>query len=117
VAFPEDLIAKVKKAKEIRGTKFIHILSPCPPGWKIASDMTIEIARLATYTKVFPVYEVFDGERYNINIEPRDIPVFEYLKPQGRFRHLTEQDVEEIQRRVNYEWRTLLHKAMDEYYQ
>ncbi|NLH47869.1 MAG: pyruvate synthase subunit beta [Myxococcales bacterium] len=114
VAFPEDLIAKVKKAKEIRGTKFIHILSPCPPGWKTSSEQTIEIARLATYTKVFPVYEVFHGEEYRINIEPRDIPVFEYLKLQGRFRHLTKEDVEAIQRRVDYDYKVLLRKAQQE---
>jgi 2-oxoisovalerate ferredoxin oxidoreductase beta subunit len=117
VAFPQDLIEKVKKAKEIRGTKFIHILSPCPPGWKTSSELSIEIARLATYTKVFPIYEVFNGEKYHINIEPRDIPVFEYLKLQGRFRHLSEADVDEIQKRVDYEWRILLHKTMDEYFQ
>ena len=117
IAYPEDLIAKVKKAKEIRGTKFIHIFAPCPPGWKMSSELSVEVARLATLTKVFPVYEVFDGERYNINIEPQDIPVLEYLKMQGRFRHLTPEDVEEIQKRVDYEWRILLHKTMDEHYQ
>jgi pyruvate/2-oxoacid:ferredoxin oxidoreductase beta subunit len=116
VAFPEDLLAKVKKAKEIRGTKFIHILAPCPPGWKISSEVSIEVARLATYTKVFPVYEVYNGEHYHLNIEPRDIPVFEYLKLQGRFRHLSQADVDEIQRRVDYEWRILLAKTMQERY-
>jgi pyruvate/2-oxoacid:ferredoxin oxidoreductase beta subunit len=114
VAFPEDLIAKVRKARDIRGTKFIHILSPCPPGWKISSEQSIEIARLATYTKVFPIYEVFRGEEYHINIEPRDLPVFEYLKLQGRFRHLSQEDVDEIQKRVDYEWRILLAKTMQE---
>jgi pyruvate/2-oxoacid:ferredoxin oxidoreductase beta subunit len=114
VAFPEDLLAKVNKAKAIRGTKFIHILAPCPPGWKISSEMSVEIARLATYTKIFPVYEVFRGEEYHINIAPREIPVIEYLKLQGRFRHLTREDVDEIQRRVDYEWRVLLSKTMME---
>jgi pyruvate/2-oxoacid:ferredoxin oxidoreductase beta subunit len=114
VAFPEDLIAKVKKAKKIYGTKFIHILAPCPPGWRISSELSIEVTRLATYTKVFPIYEVYNGEDYHINIEPRDVPVFEYLKLQGRFRHLSKEDIDEIQKRTDYEWRILLHKAMNE---
>jgi len=109
VAFPEDLYRKVLTAKSIRGTKFIHILSPCPPGWKISSELSVEIARLATYTKIFPVYEVYNGEEYRINIEPRDIPVLEYLKRQGRFRHLKPEDVEKIQRATAKEWASLLH--------
>jgi len=114
IAFPEDLVAKVKKAKAIRGTKFIHILAPCPPGWRISSEMSVEVTRLATYTKIFPIYEVFNGVEYHINIEPKDIPVLEYLKLQGRFRHLTAEDVEQIQKRTDYEWRLLLHKSMNE---
>ncbi|HPM76791.1 MAG TPA: 3-methyl-2-oxobutanoate dehydrogenase subunit beta [bacterium] len=114
VAFPEDLIRKVQTAKKIYGTKFIHILSPCPPGWRISSEQSIEVARLATYTKVFPVYEVFNGEEYHINVDPKEIPVVEYLKYQGRFRHLKQDEVDEIQKRVDYEWRILLQKSMEE---
>ena len=111
VAFPEDLIAKVRKAAKVRGTKFIHILSPCPPGWRIPSEWSIKVARLATETKVFPLYEVINGEDYIINYEPKGLPVKEYLKLQGRFRHLTEEQIEEIQRFVDHEWELLLHKA------
>ncbi len=112
VAWPEDLVRKVKKAAAIRGTKFIHVMSPCPPGWKIASEMSIEAARLATHTKVFPIYEVVNGEEYTINVQPKDLPVREYLKGQGRFRHLSDDDVDQIQRRVDYEWKMLLQKEM-----
>lgn len=114
VAWPEDLIRKVKRAAGINGTKFIHVLSPCPPGWKINSEKSIEVARLATYTKIFPIYEVIDGEEYHINIEPRDIPVSEYLNAQGRFRHLTDEDMEYIQQRADYEWKVLLQREMME---
>ncbi len=72
------------------------------------------MARLATYTKVFPVYEVFNGEEYHINVDPKEIPVVEYLKYQGRFRHLKQDEVDEIQKRVDYEWRILLQKSMEE---
>jgi pyruvate/2-oxoacid:ferredoxin oxidoreductase beta subunit len=114
VAYPEDLIGKVRRAAATTGTKFLHVLAPCPPGWKIASDISIHVARLATETKIFPIYEVFDGEEYRINVAPKEKPVSEYLKLQGRFRHLTPADVDYIQRRTDYEWERLLHKAMME---
>lgn len=117
VAWPDDLMKKVKKAASIQGTKFIHVLSPCPPGWKTPSEKSIEIARMATNTKVFPIYEVINGEEYHINIQPKNIPVAEYLKTQGRFRHLTEKDIAHIQERVDYEWKVLLHREMTESFQ
>ncbi|MBI4830238.1 MAG: pyruvate synthase subunit beta [Candidatus Lindowbacteria bacterium] len=112
VGFPDDLRAKFEKAKSIAGTKFLHVLSPCPPGWKYSSELTVTVARLATHCKVFPIYEVFDGERYVINIEPEGKPAAEYLAMQARFSHLTKRQVEEIQARVDYDWEHLLHKAM-----
>ena len=114
VAYPEDFMTKVKKAASIYGTKFIHVLAPCPPGWKISSELSIKVARLATDTKIFPIYEVEKGEVYRINIEPKGLPVVEYLRMQGRFRHLSEKDVEQIQETTDYEWKSLLHKTMME---
>jgi len=107
VAFPEDFINKMKKAKEIKGTKFIHILCPCPPGWKIADDISIKIARLAVETKAFPLYEVENGIKYIINHQPKGLPVSEYLKPQRRFMHLKDKDIERIQKAVDFEWKLL----------
>ena len=112
IGFPDDLIRKFEKAKNIKGTKFIHILAPCPSGWKYSSELTVKLARLATHCKVFPVYEVFDGEDYVINIEPEGRPVEEYLSMQGRFSYFTKREVAEAQARVDYDWEHLLHKAM-----
>ncbi|MBI5118979.1 pyruvate synthase subunit beta [Candidatus Poribacteria bacterium] len=112
IGFPDDLRAKFEKAKSIAGTKFLHVLSPCPPGWKYSSELTVSVARLATHCKVFPIYEVFDGEHYVINVEPEGKPVTEYLAMQGRFAHLTKRQTDEIQARVDYDWEHLLHKAM-----
>lgn len=117
VAFPEDYYKKLKKAKEIRGTKFIHLLSPCPPGWKISSENSIKIARMATHSKTFPLYEVFDGDRYVLSMEPKNIPVKDYLKMQSRYSHLTDADITEIQKRVDFEWERLVHRAMMENYE
>jgi len=112
IGFPDDLIAKFEKAKSIRGTKFLHVLAPCPSGWKYSSQLSVRLARLATHCKVFPIYEVFDGETYVINVEPEGRPVKEYLSLQGRFSHLTPRQIDEIQARVDYDWEHLLHKAM-----
>jgi len=113
VAFPEDMMTKVGKAKATRGTKFIHIFSPCPTGWKLPSSLAVKIARLAVHTKVFPLYEVENGDRYNINLAPKNVPVEEYLRLQGRFSHLTEDQIRGIQETVDREWERLLKKALD----
>ncbi len=111
VAYPEDLVKKVSKAKALRGFKFVHILAPCPPGWKTPPEITIKLSRLAVQTGVFPLYEVENGEKYKINIKPKKLkPVLEYLKLQGRFRHLTQNDVNEIQKNVDKNWKLLQAK-------
>ncbi len=112
VAFPQDLLAKFRKAAAIEGSRFIHILSPCPPGWRIPSDQAIRVTRMATNSKVFPIYEIINGDDYIINVEPTDVPVRTYLQTQGRFSHLNDEQVEQIQKRVDFEWERLLHKAM-----
>lgn len=114
IAFPDDLARKVKNAADIKGTCFIHAFSPCPSGWKIPSEKAIEVSRLATHSKVFPLYEVFGGEEYRITMEPDEVPVGDYLRRQGRFRHLTDTDLDYIQERVDYEWKILLQRSMME---
>ena len=61
IAYPEDFLRKMEKAKKIRGTRFIHLLSPCPPGWRIPSELTIKISRLAVRSRIFPLYEIENG--------------------------------------------------------
>jgi len=104
---------KFKKAKTIKGTRFIHILASCIPGWRIASEDSVEVTRMAVDSKVFPIFEVFDGERIEINIEPKNIPVKDYLAKQGRFRHLNDEQIAEIQGVVDKDWRALVKKAKD----
>ncbi len=110
-AYPEDLVMKLQKAKAIRGTKFIHIISPCPPGWKSASELSVKLARLAVQTKIFPLYEVERGVKWRISLEPQGLPVEEYLKLQGRFRHLSPEEINQIQETVDAEWERLVAKA------
>jgi pyruvate ferredoxin oxidoreductase beta subunit/2-oxoisovalerate ferredoxin oxidoreductase beta subunit len=111
IGFPRDLQQKIVKAKGIRGTKFIHLLSPCPTGWRMPTDISPEISILAVETNVFPLYEVEDGKRYTINHEPRCLPVQEYLLRQGRFRHLKEDQIRQIQMGVDEEWEKLKRRA------
>ena len=111
VAYPEDFIGKLRKAKGIKGTRFIHLLSPCPAGWRIASNETVKVARLAVETKVFPLYEIEGGEVYTITYQPKGIPVETYLSQQGRFSHLTKEEVALIQENVDRQWSRLAEKC------
>lgn len=111
IAFPEDFIRKVQKAKEIRGTKFIHLWIPCPAGHKSEERNSIKLARLAVETGVFPLYEVEQGTRYTINHEPAFRNVAEYFELQGRFAHLDETHIEGIRRNIEWEWKRLRAKV------
>ncbi|MCJ7746420.1 MAG: 3-methyl-2-oxobutanoate dehydrogenase subunit beta [Desulfobacterales bacterium] len=113
VAYPEDFFQKMKKAKEIRGLKFIHILASCPTGWRLPSQLSIKAARLAALTRIFPLYEIENGEKYTINLKQEPRPVQEYLKLQGRFSHLTDSEIEVIQENVGRAWERLMKKAGD----
>lgn len=111
LAFPDDLVRKVRKAKKVRGTRFIHILVPCPPGWKFQPDLTVRLSRLAVETRAFPLYEVDHGRHYQLNPMPQKIPVKEYVRLQGRFSHLTEKQIEAIQREIDTRWEELLDRT------
>ncbi|MDO9515044.1 MAG: 3-methyl-2-oxobutanoate dehydrogenase subunit beta [Syntrophales bacterium] len=111
IAFPEDLLRKVTRARETKGSRFLHIYTTCATGWRMPSEMSVKIARMAVETSIFPLYEVIDGVHYTINHTPRGFPVDEYLKLQGRFRHLAEDDIEQIQEMVNEDWQLLLRKT------
>ncbi len=108
VAFPEDFVKKVQKAKAIRGPRFFHALAPCPPGWRYSSEKTIEIGRLATDTNVFPLYELADGVYHLTRKLGVAKPVTEYLKTQGRFAHLGAEEIAAIQAEVDARWKRLL---------
>ncbi len=110
-SYPFDLMNKVKKGAEVKGPAYIHVLSVCPTGWRLPTELTIELGRLAVETGVFPLYEVENG-RYKLNVDrPKLRPVEEYLKPQGRFRHLSPEQMEKIQKRVNKKYAELKAKV------
>ncbi|WP_372791443.1 thiamine pyrophosphate-dependent enzyme [Paraconexibacter sp.] len=90
IADLHDLEAKVQRAMEFRGARYLHVLVTCPLGWGTASRDSVGIARLATETGIFPVFEAQDGEVTASSKIRRQLPVEEYLRPQKRFRHLFE---------------------------
>ncbi|MDP6458520.1 MAG: thiamine pyrophosphate-dependent enzyme [Candidatus Bathyarchaeota archaeon] len=109
VAYPEDLISKINYGKTVEGFKMLIIHAPCPVGWRFDEAKTIEIARLVVQTGIWPLFEIIDGERFKLNYKPRELkPVTEYLKPQARFRHLTDDNISVIQEETAKEWVTLL---------
>ena len=99
-AYPQDLFKKVTKALSIRGPKFIHILAPCPPGWRYPTEQTIEMGKLAVKTGMWILYEreygkvTINGPSKAAMIKPH--PVEEYLKPQGRFKGISPEAVDSL---------------------
>jgi pyruvate/2-oxoacid:ferredoxin oxidoreductase beta subunit len=107
-AYPDDLRAKVEKAKSIRGFKLLHLLTSCV-NWLHESDAGIKIVRTAVESKVHPLYEVFGGHEYVINHVPEErVPVNDYMQQQGRF---AGQDPAEFQAHVDSHWDDLWLKA------
>ena len=111
IGYPEDMIRKFETAGKLRGgSRFIHVLATCPSGWRIGSEMSVKIARLAVQTNAFPLYEVVNGVDYTLNSKGNR-KVGEYLSKQGRFKHLTETDIDHIQKLIDAEWNLLLRRA------
>jgi pyruvate ferredoxin oxidoreductase beta subunit len=110
-SYPFDLMQKVQKAAQSPGPAYVHILSVCPTGWRLPSSKAIWIGRLAVETGVFPLYEVVNGAYRVTQQVPELKPVEAYLRPQGRFRHLTPDLIDQIQKRVKEDYEKLLAKA------
>ena len=111
-AYWNDYITKVRKGLEVDGPAVIHVFSPCPLGMRHDSSKSIEIARLAVQTRYWPVYEV-ENRKYKLNIKvPRPKPLIEFLKMQGRFRHLFQpefrHEIDALQKWVDENWRRIL---------
>jgi len=120
--FYNDLIAKGTKAFSIQGPKFINVISPCPRGWRFDPEKTIEISRMAVETCFWPLYEVRDRKYRLTGLskmiaegKKEKLPIEEYLKIQGRFRHLFgdkfKEMIPKIQERVDRDWEQLKKKC------
>jgi pyruvate/2-oxoacid:ferredoxin oxidoreductase beta subunit len=104
IAHPNDFVRKVEKAKAMRGFRFLHIMTPCTSGWKTDPAVTYELARLAVETGMWSLYEIENGET-TITYRPKEmLPVENYLKLQGRFKHMTKEDIDTLQRWLCKRW-------------
>jgi len=112
-SYPVDLYEKVKKAAAAKGPAYVHILSVCPTGWRIPPETAIRYGKLAVESGVFPLYEVVNGKYYLTFEYASLVPVKDYFKGQGRFRHLNDQAVERIQKRVIEEYDKLKAKCVN----
>ena len=108
VAHPDDFRRKIQTAAALNGFKFLLMHSPCPTGWKSEAKDSIDLVRVAVKCGLFPVYEVFEGRRYRINVEPDGTSPDSYFDRQGRFK-LDAEDKKQIARQIQRRW-DFLHK-------
>jgi pyruvate ferredoxin oxidoreductase beta subunit len=110
LAYPQDLLKKIQRGSEVSGPAYIHVLTPCNYRWGFPEDQSIEIARLAVESRIFPLIEIEDGWRYTVSRKNRQKKdVREYISTQSRFRHLSDAEIETIQEDVNHNWMRLTH--------
>lgn len=112
VAYLQDLKKKAKKALAVDGPSFLLVFSPCTNNWKFPTSQYVNVAKLATESNFWPLYEIENG-KYKINFaQDKPKPVAEFLKTQGRFKHLFSEKnkphLDEIQKMVNEEWMRLV---------
>ncbi|MEE8471119.1 MAG: thiamine pyrophosphate-dependent enzyme [Dehalococcoidia bacterium] len=115
--YPLDLYEKVRKARGIRGTRFLHVFTPCPPGWRFPFSDTIGIGELAVQTGWVVLFEVENGV-FRLTSDSESIarkgslrPVREFLTEQGRFKNISEEQINKLQERVNARWQRCLERA------
>ncbi|MBS7638449.1 pyruvate synthase subunit beta [Candidatus Bathyarchaeota archaeon] len=110
-----DYKRKIKLAQRLtteegKGLSYIEVLNTCPTGWRYSPEKMVTMARLAVETGFWPVYEVVEG-KFKLNIKPKTLkPLKEFLQMQGRFRHLTDEQIAEMERWVHERWQRLLER-------
>jgi len=119
-AYPLDFVNKLRRAKDIQGTKYIHLLTPCPTGWRCDTSKTIELGRLAVLSGLWALYEIENGKFKLSSPSDRLVdktkrkPVKKYFSPQGRFRNLKEEDIQRIEKWIDEDWEQYHKLASDD---
>jgi pyruvate ferredoxin oxidoreductase beta subunit/2-oxoisovalerate ferredoxin oxidoreductase beta subunit len=111
IAAPKDLKEKLEKAKNISGSRFIHLFASCPTGWRHAADLSIEVARQAVISRVFPLFEVTDGDIWKLSSMPEKEGIDGYLKHQGRFKTMSIEEHDRMQMQVDRDWQRLINRC------
>ena len=118
-AYPIDLYDKFVKAKKIRGTRYLHLYIPCPPGWVFPPKDTVKMGRLAVETGVTPLFEIengrfrFTGRSKSMAEKGNRLPVINYLEKQGRFRKMNIEQLQQMQRWVDGKWQEYQRRAQE----
>ena len=113
VSYPVDFVEKLKKAEAHKGTKFIQLYSPCPPGWRLDASKTIEVGKLAVETGAWILYEYENGKLTISPISSRfrekkaRRPLIDYLSLQGRFAGISQQDIAKLEAEIDRKWEFL----------
>ncbi len=119
-SYPLDIYEKFQKARKIKGTKYLHILSPCPPGWGFPPKDTIKIGRLAVQTGFWPMYEVINGKYFLSKDSQKYLdpskrkPIEDYLKTQKRFDKITREEIKNYKQYIDDQW-TEIRKRVENY--
>jgi len=98
---------KVRKGMEFKGPAYVQILCPCVPGWGFPSQKTIEVGKLANETGSYPLYEIENGV-LKLSLVGSKKPVEQYIKMQSRFKHITKEEIKDIQKNIDEEYKYLL---------
>lgn len=104
IGYPQDYMNKIAKAKANQGTSYIHVMAPCPTGWSMATDTTVSIAKEAVNCGLWYLAEYEHGQ-FKLNKDPKQFtPVKNYLSQQGRFKHLSDDQIAEIEHHRDVKW-------------
>ncbi len=103
LAYPADFLRKVEKAKNMKGFRFLQVYSPCPTGWRADTDSAIKLSKMAVETGLWTQWEADHGV-VKINAKPKFTPIRDYLKLQGRFAHMTDEQIDVLQEWVKKKW-------------
>lgn len=104
VGYIQDFINKVQKASQVEGTSYIHVIAPCPTGWGMDTDTTIDIAKEMVDTGLWPLAEFEDGE-FRLNHNPKAFSsIADYIQQQGRFKHMGEAEIEAVELARDAKW-------------
>ena len=104
VGYLPDFLNKVEKASKIQGTKYIHVIAPCPTGWGIKTEDCIEVAKEVVDCGLWYLAEFENGE-FKLNKRPKEFTTIDsYIKRQGRFKHMTDEDIENVVKARDQKW-------------
>lgn len=106
VAHRDDFLRKMRHAIRTPGFRFLHMLSPCPTGWKSEPDESVELIEHAVRCGLYPLYEIFDGDRYRVNVQPDETPLSAYTDRQRRYTK-SDVDLSVLERHIEQQWRRL----------